>query len=183
MRAFVVLCGLTAGMTACTTTALPEASGCVPAPGTLSPEPSVFVPMPADFAGYTSWPSLSIPAATTATTASVHSGPATVYISAPPSDGATTFPVGTRIVKVMAGPDVRIFAMAKRGGDYNATGAKGWEWFELLPTDCVPYFIWRGVGPPSGENYGDTDSSCNACHTGSDAVDHVRTPGLWPKGL
>ena len=77
--------------------------------------------------------------------------------------GSPEFPVGTAIVEVRASGI--IFAAVKRGADFNATGAKNWEWFELLETPDV-VIKWRGVGPPAGEMYGgDPNGGCNACHT------------------
>ena len=77
-----------------------------------------------------------------------------MYLNREPPRGGTSFPVGTILVKVVhpesdAGtlPD-QIFAMAKRGGDFNDGGAAGWEWFELNPASQSPIFIWRGAQPP-----------------------------------
>jgi hypothetical protein len=65
--------------------------------------------------------------------------------------------------------------MAKRGAEFNRA-APGWEWFELENLECPDdrvKVIWRGVGPPLGENYGgDPNAGCNTCHTdcGNDGV-------------
>ncbi len=48
--------------------------------------------------------------------------------------GGREYAVGTMIVKqarLESRPEGQLFAMVKRGGDYNAKGARGWEWFEL----------------------------------------------------
>jgi hypothetical protein len=101
------------------------------------------------------------------------------YINKVPPAGSTEFPVGTAIVEVRASGI--IFAAAKRGGGFNATGAKDWEWFELLQDDQQRVSLkWRGVGPPAGEMYGgDPNGGCNACHaTCGAANDYVCSPKL-----
>ena len=95
-------------------------------------------------------------------------GPRTQYINMTPPHGSTEFPVGTVIVEARESGLMKIFAGVKRGGDYNATGAKNWEWFELQeasgPGSAVT-IVWRGVGPPAGDMYGgDPNGGCNSCH-------------------
>jgi hypothetical protein len=70
--------------------------------------------------------------------------------------------------------------MAKRGGDYNARGAQGWEWFELkAQLDGSWTIAWRGITPPEGCGYsGIAGGGCNICHTGAIANDYVQTEGL-----
>lgn len=116
--------------------------------------------------------------------AGIHSvAPRTVFINAMPKAGSKEFPVGTIIVKeLMNDADVRlrtIFAMVKRGGDFNRTGASNWEWFELLayPNETVQ-IKWRGFGPPDGENYGGSKEACNTCHKVAEENDYVLTSGL-----
>jgi hypothetical protein len=106
-------------------------------------------------------------------------GTRTVYINRKPPAGATEFPVGTIIVKV-TDADGKIFARAKRGGNFNPKGAVGWEWFELLETAQHDVALkWRGVGPPLGETYGgDPNAGCNLCHKAAPTSDYVLTPGL-----
>lgn len=118
-------------------------------------------------------------------------GARTVYIDPPPPRDATVFPLCTRIVKVgEEGDDPTewlMVAMAKRGGDYNADGAVGWEWFDLDLTDRgVPAIEWRGPVPPEGRGYecalGEDDGGveigdCNTCHAAS-ANDAVLTAEL-----
>jgi hypothetical protein len=55
--------------------------------------------------------------------------------------------------------------MVRRGGTYNRQ-LPGWEWFEITPVDDHrSHIVWRGVGPPKGEEYGgDPNGSCNTCH-------------------
>ncbi len=65
----------------------------------------------------------------------LHSGPLTTYINQTPAHGSTSFPVGTIIVKEQDDPaltDRQVFAMVKRGGNYNEAngmGAVNWEFF------------------------------------------------------
>jgi hypothetical protein len=103
-------------------------------------------------------------------------GPRTQYINPVPRHGATEFAVGTVIVESRASG--KIFAGAKRGGDFNATGALNWEWFEL--TDAPVTIVWRGVGPPIGDTYGgDPNGGCNACHARCGlSNDYVCSPRL-----
>lgn len=115
-------------------------------------------------------------------------GPRTEYLNKRPAKGATEFPVGTVIVKELetgAEPDRKVFAMVKRGGDYNATGARGWEWFELKnEAGGAVSIIWRGLGPPAGEKYGgDPTGGCNSCHGASKAQDFVNSQSLAPQNL
>ena len=75
---------------------------------------------------------------------------------------------GTIIVKEPSDGDLttrQIFAMVKRGGDFNPTGAVNWEWFELQNVDSATVqIVWRGFGPPAGETYGGNPAFCNGCH-------------------
>lgn len=114
-------------------------------------------------------------------------GKTTIYVNDMPDEQAHSFPVGTILFKRMdvAGYDTpTIHAMAKRGSSFNAEGALGWEYFELLLNSSErPYILWRGEEPPSGEQYQallgaenierpmETDGTCNSCHAdGEDGV-------------
>jgi hypothetical protein len=99
------------------------------------------------------------------------------------------YPVGTLLVKVVqAEPDPTqwvLFAMAKRGGAYNADGARGWEFFVLrLNAAGVPALVSRGLAPTLvGGLYTVGDGlGCNSCHGTEDAraFDGVLTPALRP---
>ena len=152
--------------------------GCLdhdPIPG----QEDAFVAMQSDFAGYRGWASVSVAAEDTGHP----DGARTVFINAMPV-GASTFPVGTVIVKEIAGGDIH--AMAKRGAGFNAEGAIGWEWFELvLADDGSPVIKWRGTEAPEGEAYGalpgsdpaDTGDAitgdCNVCHGAAADNDYV----------
>ena len=131
-----------------------------------------------DFQGFVDWPSLALQFPSVS--GSPHAaGPRTVFINHEPPPDATAFPVGTIIVK-RTEADGQLFARAKRGGDYNASGAVGWEWFELTTSASGAVAIkWRGFGPPLGEAYGgDPAAGCNACHKLAVDNDYVLTPGL-----
>lgn len=104
------------------------------------------------------------------------------FISGPARRGRE-FPVGTLIVKqaqLDARPEGQLFGMVKRGRSYNASGALGWEWFELVERDDDSVAIkWRGVSAPTGEGYGnDPHGTCNACHVEAKANDFVMSPAL-----
>jgi hypothetical protein len=150
-----------------------------------SPPGSTFTAFATDFDGFHSWPSGpampnpnlppvpggdGVDAGTIAADGGVHVLPLTVYWNHPPSPGSTAFPVGTIIVKETdeADPTARkVFAMVKRGGDFNPTGAVNWEWFELQNTVGGTVAInWRGYGPTSGsaDVYGGNPHICNDCH-------------------
>jgi len=153
-----------------------SATGCGPASPTPDAGEAAFIALERDFTGYQSWQKFDLgdqPADT------VHlAGVRTVYLNRAPPHGATAFPTGTLLVKELT-PDVdggtpQVFAMAKRGGDYNAEGAVGWEWFELAPGVSPPVFLWRGVTPPAGMSYGSVPGgACNMCHTYASQNDWV----------
>lgn len=136
------------------------------------PEPDSYVPFASHFASYTQWPSFTLPGAPELELSHL-AGDRAVYIKAMPPRGATRFPVGTLIVKTASD---RIFAMAKRGGNYNADGAVNWEWLELEGSVEQPFIRWRGIGPPDGEGYGPPGTSaCNTCHAGAAQTDFVHS--------
>lgn len=146
----------------------------VPAEGSEAPE--VCLAFAQDFAGYHSWPSFDT--SQDAELVGIHDGSViNEYINRLPESGSAQFPVGTLIVKEATGGTIphEIFAMGKRGGSYNPD-TPGWEWFELENIESAGdkvKVIWRGFGPPLGENYGgDPNAGCNSCHTecGNDGV-------------
>ncbi|HEY4012951.1 MAG TPA: hypothetical protein VGM06_06420 [Polyangiaceae bacterium] len=129
-----------------------------------------FIAYAADFDGYRSWSQTTV-FDDGGAGGSVHPGAELVeYINRPsPTDGGV-FSEGTVIVKegIDGDPATRqAFAMAKRGGTYNAGGALGWEWFEVQNIDAAGdvQIIWRGTVPPQGETYsGNVNGDCNTCH-------------------
>lgn len=137
----------------------------------------IFLAVAEDFRGYHENPSFDVSGE--AALIGIHDGSViTEYINRLPPSGATEFPLGTIIVKEATGGTTahELFAMVKRGGGFNS-GAPGWEWFELQNLDDGKdgvKIVWRGFGPPVGEEYGgDAEGGCNKCHgacSGNDSV-------------
>jgi hypothetical protein len=106
------------------------------------------------------------------------------YINKLPPPGSAAFPTGTIILKVTEGPDgkelPRLHAMVKRNGGFNADGAVGWEWMELvLGPDQPPVILWRDTHPPTEDGYqdpmgGGLTGDCNACHAVAKDNDYVQ---------
>lgn len=136
---------------------------------------ATFIAFERDFAGFRSWEAFHHDAPLP-TAGDVHtSGPRTEYLNHHPPHGATTFRVGTIIVKEIESDELhKIFAMTKRGGNYNAKGPRGWEWFELQGLGDAPAILWHGVGPADGKVYGgDPNNGCNGCHGAANDNDGV----------
>jgi hypothetical protein len=167
------------------------------------PEPSVFIALQRDFANFLSWkkfyfgdePLQGHPV-----------GPRYGYVKQVLQPGERSYPVGDVIVKVIESPpspspspwpspvpeqNWDIFAMAKRGGNFNTDGAKNWEFFTLkIDANGVPVIVLRGT------DASDTSSGahgylgvtgnvilCNGCH-GDPAEakhDYILNPELQPK--
>lgn len=156
------------------------------------PAAEPFIALERDFQDFESWTRVDLsvrPAVSEAHTAGV----AHEYVNQLPPAGSKSFPVGTMLVKTVEhdptakaadgkpapqGPD--IFAMVKRGGGYNSSGSKGWEWVELRRRDDDSLgIVWRGVNPPSGEGYGgDPLGACNSCHEKATQNDYVHAKAL-----
>jgi hypothetical protein len=134
-----------------------------------------FIALDSDFAGFQQWTHFD---ENSPVTNDAHvSGPRTIYVNKLPPHGSTRFPVGTIIVKTLS--DGKIFAMSKRGGDFNDQGAVGWEWFELVLFRNEPVISWQGIAPDGTDPYGLTSGgSCNACHGTAAANDYVQDPDL-----
>ncbi len=126
-----------------------------------------FLAFDAAYAGFRSWSSHTFDVGV-AGDAGLHvGGPRTEYVNRLPPAGSTSFPIGTVIVKEVGAGDPanhRLFAMVKRGCNFNASGATGWEFMEIREASTGAGIVWRGVGPPAGENYGGDPNGCNACH-------------------
>jgi len=141
-----------------------------------------FLAFDADFAGFRGWEAFHLPDAPA--DGVVHlAGPRTEYLNKRPPKGSHEFPVGTIIVKELetgAMEDRKVFAMVKRGGGYDAAAAPGWEWFELSnnPDGTFKRIVWRGLGPPSGEQYGGDPNGCSGCHAASKDNDYVSPTAL-----
>lgn len=144
----------------------------------------VFIAVGRDFEGYESWTMFDrgydpVPPS--------HDGTSLIYIDEMPPAGMQSFPIGTRIVRIEQfredPAEWEIHAMVKRGGGYNAEGALDWEFFELALVDDVPYIVWRGEGPATGDGYrpapGATEVlGCNHCHAAVPENDSVLSPVL-----
>ena len=148
--------------------------------------PDSFIALQRDFGGYAGWMQYDLG---DAVIEGHPLGHRVMNVSRLPDPGAKTFPVGTTIVKTIEAGERKdwiMHAMVKRGGDYNARGAHGWEWFELkLATNDTPVIIWRGEQPPNGERYGclmtacdETAPDCNQCHEAAATNDFVLADAL-----
>lgn len=160
--------------------------------------PDQFVAFASDFAAYHDWasapatPAPGLPAVpgdgltvadagaidAGAADGGVHQRPLTVYWNHAPHSGSATFPVGTIIVKETDEADAtqrQVFAMVKRGANFNASGALGWEWFELQNTAAGSVIIkWHGYGPTgTTDTYGGNPHVCNDCHGLARSNDYV----------
>jgi hypothetical protein len=141
----------------------------------------VFIAQQRDFANYTQWMPFHNDVVED------HGGvvgTTDMYLNQLPTEGSSTFAVGTMIVKVMHAVDsdmTTVHAMTKRGNGFNPNGAQGWEYFELLlDKDGTPVILWRGEDAPTGEQYQlligtstmtTTETSCNSCHAnGNDGM-------------
>lgn len=149
-------------------------------------EPEVFIAFQRDFADFERWTTLERGEDRVPPT---HLGrTSTIYVDRVPPRGASRFPVGTRIVRVESSGDDpsawEVHAMVKRGGAFNAEGARGWEFFELAldATRRRPSIRWRGEGPADGDGYrapeGGDLLSCNHCHASAVDNDSVLSPVL-----
>ena len=150
------------------------------------PAAGEFIAIESDFAGFDRWTAFD---RGPQPVGPMHpDGSSDVFIDALPPPGATSFPIGTIIVRRTSdasGTPVEIHGMVKRGGRYNEAGAVGWEFFDLAPsTDDPgrPVIRWRGLGPTMGDGYtvpdGGTILSCNHCHASFPENDSVLGPEL-----
>ena len=149
--------------------------------GCAAETPRGFVAFERDFQGFRAWPGGAFEELP-ARGQTHYAGEQRYFINEARRQGPE-FAVGTVIVKqarLEARPEGQLFAMVKRGGQYNARGALGWEWFELTERDDASVAIkWRGVNAPSGEQYGtDPHGTCNECHREAQANDFVKSPAL-----
>lgn len=166
------------------TIALALALGCA-SPGEPGSIAEPFVAIESDFADFRDWPSFELPPSSLSM--DHRSGARRLYFSAMPEDALAAFPIGTILVKTVEDGDPstwEIHAMVKRGGGYNALGARGWEFFDLAydPSGAV-VVRWRGEGPPPGTvGYpGEGDGQCNSCHGIVADRDYVFDRDLFPE--
>lgn len=178
------------------------AAGCGVTPGATG-DAGIFLAFASTFNGFHSWPSApavpspSLPPVDAggvgpdggATDGGVHPPPETEYWKIPSTPTGNEFPLGTIIVKETneVDPTARhVFALVKRGGDFNPTGAVNWEWFELTNNaDGSVVIGWQGYGPPSGsaDIYGGNPAVCNTCHIKAAANDYVWSAALQLSNL
>jgi hypothetical protein len=174
-RNTLLLCALAAGplvFAACSggSSSGDPSTGTSPDGGAL--DETTFIAQEADFSGFCHWESAPATAEGDASDGIHGLGPLTVYMNKKPPSGSHEFPVGTIILKesMQADPSQRVaFAMVKRqatGNTFNATGAKGWEWWSVTDNgDCTISRLWRGAYPPATESYaGNPAGDCNGCH-------------------
>jgi len=155
---------------------------CGPPPLALDPGDE-FIAFADDFNNYTGWQMFHL--YNQPQEGNVHTaGDRFIYLNRTPPKDSTTFPVGTVIVKQLPNAG-QVFAMVKRGGDFNEGGALNWEWFQLQDlTPSTVMVLWRGVGPPlSNESYGADPTACNMCHAGAVSNDYVQADVLKLSGL
>ncbi len=154
-----------------------------------------FIALDPDFAGFQSWYQLVLPPNPLSELVDPV-GPHVGYLNRRPPPGATSYPVGTILVKAIqreAAPESwELFGVAKRGGGFNPDGAVGWEFFLLrVGPNGNPYVTSRGLAPRddgfdggNGASYspGGAAGGCNLCHGQPTyaASDHVISVGLAP---
>jgi hypothetical protein len=182
--------------------ALTAGAGCSVAPS-AGPDGGQFVAFDTTFNSFHTWPSAvampspSLPPVDAggvgpdggATDGGVHPPPETEYWQIPTPPTGNAFPLGTIIVKETeeADPTARqVFAMVKRGADFNANGAVNWEFFELTNNaNGTETINWRGYGPtnPTMDIYGGNPNVCNDCHAKAVSNDYVWSAALQLSAL
>jgi hypothetical protein len=136
-----------------------------------------FVAVDGDFAGFSSWFGGQL--GNNVLAGNVYPpGTRFGFVNRRVPPGTKAYPPGTVIVKAIESPaddptQWHVFAFAKRGGDFNAAGAVGWEFFLLrLDSSMTPRITSRGLAPADDGFDMDTLSytpggaagSCNICH-------------------
>ncbi|HWL88049.1 MAG TPA: hypothetical protein VNO21_19735 [Polyangiaceae bacterium] len=166
-----------------------DPSACAATPSDVGTN-STFIAFCGNFQNYRSWQSFHLDDGDAGAQGAVHlAGPKTEYLNKKPPSGSKEFPVGTVIVKELEiGPleSRKVFAMVKRGGGFNAAStAPNWEWFELQNNadGSVNNIVWRGFGPPAGEQYGGDPAGCTNCHAAAKDNDDVPSAPLQLKTL
>jgi hypothetical protein len=167
-------------------------------------EPGVFIALQRDFAQFRTWQKFSFG---DGPVEGHPIGPRYGFVKQVLQPGEKTYPIGDIIVKTIETPPSPspspwpspvpeqqwdIFAMAKRGGGFNAEGAKNWEYFTLhINPDGVPVILARGIDAsdvPGGSGHGYVGVTgniirCNGCHGDPNVAkfDYVLDPQLQPK--
>ncbi len=150
------------------------ASCSAPTPVDPRQGPGTFIAFDQDFAGYRSWQTFDLGVMTPP---GHPMGQQVLFASRPLPVGATRFEDRTIIIReIRSDPDPTkwdLFAMARRGGGYNASGAVDWEFFILsLDSQGVPHIVSRGISPSetSTSPYHPGEGiTCNTCHGNDDA--------------
>ncbi len=151
------------------------ATGC--GGGARPPEVQPFVAADSDVADFWTWYSQPFVADNLADIV-YPPGSRVGFLNHRPPAGSTSYPLGTIIVKAIENDDVpanwQLFAIAKRGGDYNSAGAHGWEFLLLRVDDGVAHIYSRGLTPVSdaqpdmaineGSYFAGGPIACNVCH-------------------
>jgi hypothetical protein len=148
---------------------------CASACAATAPDPE-FVAQDSDFQDFATWQNWHMVG--TAQGNFHTTGPRIVYLNRMPPAGAMAFPVGTILVKTLEDGSGDTFAMVKRGGDYNADWARGWEWMEISKKTGTWQIEWRGNTPPDGASYTEDGVSCNLCHAAARSNDWVQSKAL-----
>jgi hypothetical protein len=150
--------------------------------GCSHPAPPEREPSLADFADFQSWTRTPLPAT------DVY--PHAVYSNTLADVGAP-WQLGAAFVRAEeSGPPQAwlLHGIIRRGGDFNAGLATGWEFFGLFVDEHgATQLIWRGAHPPLGAGYvtddtnvpdvgpnGLPDGDCNGCHRDPDAIIRYR---------
>jgi hypothetical protein len=138
---------------------------------------ATYMPFQGDFESYPSWTSFTFDGVAIPDSPHNVAGPRTEYINHLPPKGATSFPVGTIIVKELS---TGTFSMVKVGGDYNPDGALNWAWYELLNQPGGSVTIQWGPDPvaPAGDPYASSPVTCNQCHANASNNDFVQSWAL-----
>jgi hypothetical protein len=148
----------------------------------------IFIAEPGDFEPFRAWFSVALG---NDPNSADPPGSRIGFLSQHAPAGAHEYAVGTLIVKAIENtptPDGwDLFAMAKRGGNFDYSGARGWEFFILqLAADGSVKIDSRGstLDPTDmGNAYGGPGVIlCSGCHgaQGTEATDHVLSPELAP---
>jgi hypothetical protein len=161
--------------------------------GCGAPREHTFIALDSDFASFPSWERVALG---DAPLAGHPPGPRFGYLNHRAPKGADAYPLGTIVVKTVepmaAHESWEIFAMSKRGGNFNPGGARDWEFFRLKFVGGVPHIVSRGEnafdpdvdggGGYLGNVPGAFATLCNGCHgtTASAATDHILSAALRP---
>jgi hypothetical protein len=147
-----------------------------------------FVAEASDFDAFRSWPEVALGMGPNPADPP---GPRFGFVKNPPSSGV--YPVGSIVVKAIertpVAQDWDVLAMVKRGGWFNPSGARDWEYFLLrVGADEHVAILSRGIvledaTPDGGASYGSTGAIfCDGCHAarGAEAHDYILSPALQP---